>query len=229
MRKLIATLFAASLVVGLLSNASAKPATAFTDPVGDAGVASQGQAVPGIEQGGFDLVAGAVEAKGANLEFTVTHAAMPANGALPEGFRLMWHFRVGTKEYRFTAKSADIGKPDPLSGPNGTDRIGQVDLDGVFRLENWTDGQTVGTLTMPVYTVLANLDGKFDPAAKTITIILPMKTVKAKPGTVIAGGTGAAAATSCQVCWVPHYAERSLTPHTVIDYAQVTGTYKIPR
>ena len=230
MKKLIAILIAGGLVYSMLGVASAataaKPTTVFTDPAGDADNGQgTGQSIPA----GFDLLSGTVVRKGANLEFSVTEADMPPNGALPEGVRFMWHFGVGGKEYRITAKSADIGKPDPLSGPNGTERIGQVDLDGVFRLENWIEGASVAVLSTPTYNVLAMLDGTFDPAAKTITITVPMKLIKAKPGQEVVGGTGAAAATSCQVCWVPQYAERSLTPQTIIDFATISASYKIPK
>ncbi|HET7481462.1 MAG TPA: hypothetical protein VFK89_01245 [Actinomycetota bacterium] len=228
MKKLVSILVAGALVsmLGIAHAAPTKAVTVFTDPAGDADNGQgTGQSIPA----GFDLLSGTVARDGANLVFTITEADMPPNGALPEGFRLMWHFGIGGKEYRFTAKSADIGKPDPLSGPNGTDRIGQVWLDGVFRLENWVEGATVAVLSTPTYNTLGYLDGAFDPAAKTITVKVPMKLIKAKPGQVVAGGTGAAASTSCQICWVPQYAERSLTPQTIIDYATMNTTYKIPK
>jgi hypothetical protein len=230
MKKLISILVAGGLVgsmLGIANAAATKPVTVFTDAAGDAG--NQDSGVPGTDQAGFDLVSGSIVRKGANLEFVVTEAGMPPNGALPEGFRFMWHFSVGGKEFRFSAKSADIGKPDPLSGPNGQERVGQVWLDGVFRLESWVEGATVAVLSTPTYNDLGYLDGKFDPTAKTITVELPMKLVKAKPGQIVAGGTGAAASTACQICWVPQYAERSLTPHTVIDSAAMSTTYKIPK
>jgi hypothetical protein len=229
MKRLFSALLAGGLLFGMIANAGAKPLTAWEDPSGDAGVASQSVAVPGSEMSGFDLVSGTIEKKGANLEFTVTQAGMPPSGELPEGFRFLWHINVAGKEYRFSAKSVDIGKPDPLSGPNGQERLGQVYLDGQFRLETWEEQPPVGVLSTPKYQTIAYLDGTFDPAAASFTIILPLKTIKAKAGQTIAGGTGAAAATQCVICWVPQYAERSLTPHTVIDYAIQTTAYKIPK
>ena len=229
MKKILTLALTAGLLAGALGNAGAKPLTVFEDPAGDAGVSSQGAAVPGADQAGFDLVSGAIERKGKNLEFTATHAAMPPSGALPEGFRFLWHINVAGKEYRFSVKSADIGKPDPLSGPNGEERVGQVYLDGSFRLEVWEEQPPIGVLSTPIYETIAYLDGVFDPASASFTVILPLKTIKAKPGQTIGGGSGAAAATSCVICWVPQYAERSLTPHTVIDYATMTTAYKIPK
>src|SRR5688500_5450719 len=139
MKKLMSLMLACGVLLGALSTANAKPKTVFEDPAGGAGVASQGAPVPGADQAGFDLVSGAIERKGANLEFTVTHAAMPPSGSLPEGFRFLWHINVDGDEYRFSVKSADIGKPDPLSGPNGEERVGQIYLDGQFRLETWEE------------------------------------------------------------------------------------------
>jgi len=226
MKKLGALLAAALITAALAGTSSAKPVKAFTDAPGDAGTPTTG-ALPGLDQAGFDLIEGSIDKVKSNLEFTVTHAAMPPTGSMPEGARFLWHFSVDGHEYRVTVKSADIGKPDPLSGPNGQERVGQVYLDGLFRLEDFSDGQAVATLTMPVYNVVAYLDGVWDPASASFKVILPLKTVKAKKGSVIAGGTGGAADTSCQICWVPHYGERSLTPHTVIDFATQTTVYKV--
>lgn len=226
MKKLGALLAAGMMITALAGSSSAKPVTAFTDAAGDTGTPTTGP-LPGLDQAGLDLIEGSIDKVKKNLEFSVTHAAMPASGSLPEGFRFLWHFSVDGHEYRFTVKSADIGKPDPLSGPNGQERLGQVYLDGLFRLEDFDDGQTVANLSMPVYNVVAYLDGVWDPATASFKVILPLKTVKAKKGSVIAGGTGGAADTSCQICWVPHYAERSLTPHTVIDFTNQATTYKV--
>ena len=225
MRRFIAIALAGGLLAGLLSTAQAAPANVFEDAAGDAGV--NGTVVPGADQGGFDLLNGTVGLKGKNLEFTVTHASMPPAGTLPEGFRFLWHFMVGKNEYRFTIKSADIGKPD-AAAQSGTERVGQIDIDGHFRLEQCFIEQTPA-IQLSQCTPVAYLDGTFDPAAASFTAVVPLKTVKGKPGLLVGGGAGGAAGTGCQICWVPHYAERSLTPHTIIDAAMQTSTYKIPR
>src|SRR3712207_4974597 len=64
-----------------------------------------------------------------NLDFTVTHADMPPTGSLPEGFRFMWAFAVNGENYRVTAKSAEIGKPNPVD-QSGVDQIGKVHPSG---------------------------------------------------------------------------------------------------
>jgi hypothetical protein len=229
MRKTITTLAFGGLLIGaLLGNASAKPTAVITDVAGDAGVQSQALAVPGADQAGFDIVGGSIEKVGANLEFTTTSAAMPPNGALPEGFRYMWHFDVGGTQYRLTIKSADIGKPDAAAN-SGTERVGRVDTAGHFRLETCSEQALPAVLTLINCNAIEYVEGAFDPAAKSFTAIVPLKTLKAKAGSVVLPGTGGATGTGCQVCWVPHYGERSLTPHTIIDNAVMAKSFKVPK
>ena len=224
MRKLIAAALAGGLLIGLLSPAYAKPMTVMTDAAGDAG--NQDSGVPGADQAGFDLLKAEMEQKGKNAEFKVTHAAMPPSGTLPEGFRFMWHFMVdGKHQFRYTVKSADIGKPDAVAG-TGTERIGTVDVDGVFRLETCEEAPGPA-LTLVNCVTVEESGGVFDPATASFTIEVPLKSIKAKKGSTIAGSTHAAGSTSCVICWVPHYAERSLTPVTIIDSAAMTGVFKV--
>jgi len=229
MRKLIATIATGGLLVGaLLGNAGAAPAKVITDAVGDAGLASQAQPIPGADQAGFDIVEGSIEKVGANLEFTTTSAAMPPSGALPEGFRFLWHFDVGATQYRLTIKSVDIGDPDLIAG-SGTERVGRVDTAGHFRLETCGEEPLPAVLTLINCNAIEYVEGAFDIENTSFTAIVPLKSLKAKKGTVIKPGTGGSTGTGCQVCWVPQYAERSLTPHTVIDGAVMTKSFKVPK
>ena len=224
MKKALALVLAAGLLTGVVGSASAakKPAVMFEDPTGDADNAQGlGQSIPG----GFDLTGSTLAVKGKDLEFVVSHADMPATGSGPEGFRLLYHFAAGAEQYRFTVKSFDIGKPDVVAGGVGQERIGQV-YQGVARLEQCEEVASPAiTLVQCATSVYA--EALFDPAAATVTWLVPLASIKAKKGTLIAGGTSGAASTNCQVCWVPHYAERSLTPSTVIDSASITGMLKI--
>jgi hypothetical protein len=229
MRKLGSTLIAGALLFGMVGSAHAgKPVTVFEDPANDAGNTEQGLALPPATLAGLDLVGGTIVKSGADLEFTVTNAAgLPQAGSAPEAFRLLWHINSGGQEYRFTVKSLDVGKPDVVA-QEGTDRVGQV-YQGVARLE------TCGEQALPAVLTLVNCKGveylqaTFDPAAATVTWKVPLASIGAKTGTLIAGGTTAAASTNCQICWVPHYAERSLTPSTIVDQATMTVGYKVPK
>ncbi len=233
MRKLMTALMTGAILFGLIGGAHAgKVVTVFEDPANDAGNTAQGVALPPATLAGLDLVSGTVTKSGADLEFVVTNAAaMPQMGSAGETFRLLWHLNVGGEEYRLTIKSLDIGKPDVIASvmgqdPNGEERVGTV-YQGVARFEE------CGTIALGISwsqcTALGYYDAVFDPAAKTATWIVDMEVMKAKPGTVIAGGAGGRATTGCMICWVPQYAERSLTPTSIIDAAAMTTSYKIPK
>ena len=226
MRKGIALLVGAGISLALVGSASAgKPVAVWEDAADDVSV--NGNVAPGAGASGVDLVKGEIARSGKDIEFKVTQASMPAPGALPEAARFLWHFQVDGEEYRFTIKSADIGKPDAIAG-SGTERVGKVDAAGHFRLE-----QCVSDTTLPV--TLSNCNpvgyytGAFDAASASFSWKVPMADLKAKNGSLIGGGTGGASATGCQICWVLHYAERSLTPVTVLDSAMQATTYKVPK
>lgn len=221
MRK-IAVALSALMLVGVLGSAQAAPVTVWEDDTGDADAA---QGLGGSIPGGFDLVSGALARNKANLDFTVTVADMPPGGTLPEGFRFLWAFAVGSTSYRITAKSADIGKPDVLA-QNGTERVGKVDPMGHFRLEgDCKAGETIGVVQPINCQPLAYITGAFDAASASFTVSVPMKLIKAKKGSVISQGSGDAAGI-CTICWVSHTAERSHSD-TIIDTALMTGKFKI--
>ena len=222
MKKLTSVLLAGGLVFGMVAAANAAPTTVFTDASGDATLEAQ---APANLPGGWDITEGSIERKGANLEFTVTHGDMPPVGSMPEATRFLWNFNVGKNPFRLTVKSADLGKPDPFT-QTGTERVGRADVTGHFRLEGEcvTDpGAGVGVqfVNCPV---IGYYTGTFDPASMSFTAVIPMKDLKAKPGSKIIGG----ASNICIICWVSHYAERSLDA-TIIDSAVQTGAYKVPR
>jgi hypothetical protein len=225
MRKIMSLVLAAGLVVGMLSTAqAAKPFTAWEDPAGDADNAQGvGYSIPG----GFDLLTGSIVKNKDNLDFTVTHADMPPSGSLPEGFRFLWAFSVGDDMFRLTVKSADIGKPD-VGQNQTTERVGRVDATGHFRLEGEC-GQTPApaVLTFVNCKPLAYLTGTWDAANMSFTFPVPLELLGAKTGSIIGPGGGDAAGI-CQICWVTHLAERSLS-NTIIDTASMTSTYKVPK
>ena len=221
MKKLISLALAGGLVLGVMASAqAAAPTKVWEDAAGDADAAQGlGQSIPG----GFDLTSGSIIRKGANIEFSVTHADMPPSGSFPEGARFLWNFNVGKTPFRITVKSADIGKPDVVGGQT-SDRVGRVDVQGHFRLE----GECVTDASLPLQRVncppIGYYTGAFDPATASFTLAIPMKDLKAKPGSVISGG----GENICIICWVSHAAERSLNS-TIIDTAAQTKSYKIPR
>lgn len=226
MKKALALLASAAIVTSLAGIANAgKAVTVFEDPAGDAdNNQSTGQSVPG----GLDIVNGTIAKSGKDLVFTVAHADMPPTGSAGEGFRLLWQINVDGEEYRFTVKSLDVGKPDPVAG-SGTDRVGTV-YQGVARLEQCSETPApAGDITLINCNPSEYYAAVFNVADKTVTWNVPLASLKAKVKSVIAGGSTGAAASSCQICWVPQAAERSLTPHTIIDSATQTVAYKVPK
>lgn len=225
MKRTLSLLAAAAIAASLIAPASAKPMTVWEDATGDA---DAGQGLGASIPAGFDLVSGAIEAKGKDLVFTVTHADMPPSGTLPEGFRFLWAFNVGSKGYRWTFKSADIGKPDVAAGQTD-ERVGQVDAMGHFRLEGdcGSSPAPAGNVTLINCSPIGYYTGAIDAAAKTVQLIVPLKDIKAKPGSKIGPG-GGDAIQICGICWVTHVAERSLDA-TIIDVATADKTYKIPK
>lgn len=222
MRKTLALALALGLLTGAMASAGAAPkaVTVWEDASGDATLGGQApQSIPA----GWDLTGATIAKNGANLEFTVTHADMPPVGSLPEGSRFLWNIAVNGEPYRLVAKSADIGKPDVVAGQT-TERVGRADTAGHFRLE----GECVQTATPAVTIIncppLEYLEGSFDPASMSLTIIVPLKSIKAKTGSVITQGQDQI----CMICWVSHVAERSHS-QTIIDTAVQTVNYKVPK
>jgi hypothetical protein len=216
--------------VGAKKAKKPKPVTVFTDPAGDAGNAQNGVGAPPATEGGLDLVKGVIGQKGKNITFTAEHAAMPEVGSAPEGFRLIWGLSVDSTMYQFTVKSLDVGKPDVVTSaltqtPTGTERAGEV-YQGVARLEQCGQVPAPAVLTFSTCSTVEYLTAVFDPAKKTVTWEVPMKSIKAKKKSIIGGG-GYLMDTGCPVCWVPHYGERSLTPATIIDSAAPAKVYKV--
>lgn len=221
-KKTLSLLAAAALAVGVIGPVNAKPAEVWEDETGDADAGQGTGSIPG----GFDLTGGTIEKKGADLIFTVTQADMPPTGTLPEGFRFLWAFNIGERGFRWTFKTADIGKPDVVGGQT-SERVGRVDPQGHFRLE-----ADCGVVALPNFnaincTPVGYYTGEIDPAAATFRMIVPLKDLKAKAGTKITPGAGDNTQI-CQICWVSHVAERSLDS-SIIDTAVMTKAYKVPK
>lgn len=236
MKKLIGTSVVALLLGGLAlpaGAAGAKATMVFEDPAGDAGTQNTGGVPPG-SMAGFDLIKGEiVQEKKTEIKWVVSHESMPATSQPGEAFRFIWGFSLDGKQYEWTVKSVDVGEPDVVTSalaqqPYGEERVGQV-YQGVARLEECVDEALPAVLTLVNCRVAETYEATFDAGAGTVSWKVPLASLKAKTGTLIGGGTTGASNTNCQICWVPHVAERSLTPRTVIDAAVQTVTYKVPK
>jgi hypothetical protein len=233
MKKILIAMVVTAVAIAPLSpvgakKAKPKPVTVFEDAAGDAG--NQNTGAPGGSEAGFDLTKGVVGQKGKNIQFSVEHSAMPETGSAGEAFRLIWGLSVNNTMYQMTVKSLDVGKPDVVTSaltqtPTGAERVGQV-YQGLARLEQCGEVAAPAVLTFSTCSTVEYLPAVFDPAKKTAAWEIPMKLLKAKRGSLVSGG-GFLTDTSCMICWVPHYGERSLTPATVIDSAAQTKSYKV--
>ncbi|HYP23007.1 MAG TPA: hypothetical protein VEV43_05490 [Actinomycetota bacterium] len=230
MKKLLTVMVGACLAGSIVGTASAgRPTTVFEDPAGDAGIeggtAVGENSIPGFDQAGFDLVSGRIARAGRNLEFTVTSAAMPATGSLPEGATFFWNFMSNGTRYRFTIKSQDVGKPDALT-QEGTDRVGRVDLEGHFRLETCEEGSEIAGFGWSHCKLVAFEDGSFDPASKSFSVTIPLGDIGASTGSLIS--PSASGSTRCQPCWIMHTAERTSPPGFILDGTDWPISYKVP-
>lgn len=240
MRRIVLALAALPVLAlaPLQADAAPKVVTVFTDATDDSGI-NAGTVIPGSTNLGVDLVKGTIARKGNNLDYTLKFAkAFPNFGQLPEGTRVMWQFTVGKGvEYRFTVKSFDIGKPDPLQ-QDGTDRVGKVYDKGQFRLEKCGDPINGSLPVSPPVTFVGCqtvkagfLMGKVDAASATLSWSMPLSLIKAKTGTVITNGLGQFNSNGCAICIISHVAERSLAGSTIIDSGAPSGSgkYVIPK
>ena len=222
----------AGLLAAIAADAGASkrpPTLFFEDAADDSGVFAQAQPIPESKQLGVDLLSGTIETVGKNLKFTIEMSSTTPDGKfLPEGVRLLWQMNVGGDEYRFTAKSFDVGKPDVVAGGVGQERIGQVYADGVVRLEQCHDEPTPTGTTLIQCETLVYAMPTFEPDAHKFSWEIAIAEFKgAKKGTPVGPGTTGAAASDCVICTVLHIAERSLTNATIIDNAAITGIHKI--
>lgn len=181
----------------------------------------------GFDQTGLDLVSGALARNGDNIEFTVTHAGMPPTGSPPELARFLWAFAVKGEGYRITVKRADIGKPDVAQGQT-TERVGRVDVMGHFRLEGDCATEAAPAVTSFINCKpLAYLEGSWDPASKSFTVLVPLEAIGAKTGSLLTPTAGDVIGI-CALCWVSHTAERSNSA-TLIDTAAWGTNWKVPK
>jgi hypothetical protein len=224
MKRTIGLAAATTLLILAGTAYAGAPKTVWKDAAGDVDPAAAGEPLP--SEAGFDLVSGSIARKGTNLVFSVKHAALPPFGALPEAVRFMWGFSVNGTSYRVTVKRTHIGAPNPLNQED-TDQVGKVYPDGLFRLEGKCSSQVIGALNAVTCHTLGYLKGAWDTGKASFSFQVPMKSVKAKTGSKIAGGAGDAI-TICPICWVTHTAERSLS-NTIIDAAAQSAVYKVPR
>ena len=184
-----AAVLAASLLAGPATVATAKTAKATvvgTDPDGDWGANVDPGLAPLGDLLGQDLTGASIASDGKNVIFTMTLNSLPANGGAPEVSRYTWDFEVNGEYTEIDGKWTNYSRGicDPTAGscpPPRDPGMQPFFVRGNCSLVEGTNVQTCEEIGV--------VQGVFDPAAKTITVAVPMEMIGAKKGTKIAPGT----------------------------------------
>lgn len=194
LRKALPVLGAAALAASLLAGpanvaaakAAAKPTVVGTDPAGDWGSNVDANIGPLGDALGQDLTSASITSDGKNVNFIMGLNSLPANGGVPEVSRYTWDFMVNGEYTEIDGKWSNYsrGACDPTAGscpPPRDPGMQPFLVRGNCSLVEGTNVQTCEEIGV--------VQGVFDPAAKTITVSVPMEMIGAKKGTKITGGT----------------------------------------
>jgi hypothetical protein len=221
----LTAVLAASLAAAAPSSAAkkAKPLTVGTDPAGDWGANVEATLAPLGEQLGQDLVkAEIVKADKKTLNFVIHVAALPPSDGVPEFSRYNWDFMVNGNPIQMSGAFTEYlrGTCNPTYNPTVCPPPRDPGSAPFFLRQG---GCLLGPPPGPCEE-LAKVNGTFDADKATITIPVPMKAIKAKPGTKIAPGVSSygPAIYSTPAAFVSN----ATLPH---DTMNVLKTYKIPR
>lgn len=159
----------------------AKAVTVGTDAAGDWGANVDGGVAPLADALGQDLVKASIEkADKKTLNFIIEVAALPPTGGVPEFSRYNWDFTVNGSPIQMSGGFTEYlrGTCNPTYNPT----ICPPPRDpGEAPFFLRTGGCLVGGACEEIGLVHA----KFDAAKATITIPVPLKMIKAKPGSKI--------------------------------------------
>jgi hypothetical protein len=198
----------------------AKTVTVGKDATGDWG---ENAGAPGLAPLGAalgqDLVSASVGmGKKKTVNFIIKVTSLPPVGGTPEVTRYNWDFTVNGKGLELDGKFSNYtrGACDPTSGQCPPPRD-----PGSAPFFIRGNCETVGTTV--VCEELGIVHAKFNAAKGTITIPVPMKLIKAKSGSKIAGGVsdfGGSVAAAASAFVTPFAAPN--------DTLTVTKTFRIP-
>lgn len=215
-----AVLVAAALVAPVgTATAAPKPTVVGTDPGDDWGSNAEAALNPLGGPLGQELVEASIGmADAKTVNFVIKVAMLPPTGGVPEFTRYNWDFAVNGTAYQLTGAFTDYARG--VCNPLHTNSCPPPQDPGMqpFFLRQ-------GPCTVPnECNVLAIAHATFDSASSTITIPVPLETIKAKPGAKISPGVTSLGGTV--------YA----APAAVVSYASlpndtmvVTKTFVVPR
>ena len=194
LKKVVPVIGAAMIIAGLIAGPAtvataakaAKPTVVGEDAVGDWGANVEPGLAPLGDALGQDLTSASISSDGKNINFIIGLNSLPANGGAPEISRYTWDFMVNGEYTEIDGKWTNYsrGVCDPTAGscpPPRDPGMQPFFVRGECALVEGTNVQTCKELGV--------VQGVFDPAAKTITVTVPMELIGAKKGTKITGGT----------------------------------------
>jgi hypothetical protein len=211
---------AALVPSGALAAKKAKLKVVGKDAAGDWGSNVAAEVGPAGDPVGQDLLAASIGANGKNIDFQIKVSSLPDNGGVPEGTRYTWIILVNGEQYELDGKWSNYtrGACDPTGNacPPPRDPGMQPFL---IRGNCGSNGATVACQELGI------VQATFDAAKGTITIPVPAKMIKAKPGTKIAAGTQADSGFSGVSAAPSAFYSHSAAPY---DTLMPTKIYKVP-
>jgi hypothetical protein len=213
---------AALLVPAEVAGAQGKKAKAKVvgeDPADDWGEAVDPTLAPLGDVLGQEMVAASIGmADKKTVNFIITLNSLPPNGGVPELSRYTWDFLVDGEFTELDGKYTNYSRGicDPTSGQCPPPRD-----PGLYPFFVRGNCGAVGSVT--TCEELGLVEAVFDAEKATITIPVPLKLIKAKPGSKIAPGTnlfgGSISAAPSAI-----FTSAAMP----MDLLLVTGTFKVP-
>jgi hypothetical protein len=223
----LSTALAALLVAGLLGSAvpaaakgkKPKPQTVGKDAADDWGANADASLAPIGDALGQELVGAAIgmaDAKTLNLIFKLK--SLPPWGGMPESSRYNWDLTVDGDAYQVTGAFTEFirGTCNPLH----TDSCPPPQNPGMSPFFVRQGSCLVGEECH----VIGIVSATFDPASATITVPVPLKLIKAKPGSKVGPGVSSLGGT---IYAAPALlVSQASLPH---DTMIATKTYVVPK
>lgn len=203
---------------------SRKPKVVGTDPAGDWGASVDSQLAPIGDALGQDLIRATIGmADKKTVNFILELNSLPAPGGMPEVTRYWWDFSVGKTVFELDGKFTNYsrGACDPTSGqcPPPRDPGPQPFL---LRGDCAPDATANNVIVCQEKGIV---QATFDAGSGTITIPVPLKLLKGKPGTKI-GPASALSTVGGPITAAPAaFVTNASMP---MDSMSPTGTFKIP-
>jgi hypothetical protein len=221
-----AAVFSASLIGSPATAAKkAKVKVVGKDDVGDWGANVDPQVAPLGDALGQDLVGASIGmADKKTVNFIIKVNSLPPTGGVPEVARYWWDFSVGKNVFELDGKFTNYsrGACDPTSGQCPPPR--DPGMQPFLLRGNCGVDPAAGSVT--TCEELGLVQATFDTAKATITIPVPLKLLKAKPGTKI-GPAASLAAIGGPITAAPAaFVTNASMP---LDSMAPTGTFVIPK